>query len=138
MWLAGELYTRRADLVLFVNGIPLVLMEFKGANLACVLPSSTTCATTVRQCRSSSRHAFVGLSDGSEAKMGATFAPWEHFGDWQKIDASGARGRVGLEILIRGTCHPDRLLDLVENFVAYTEVPGGVVKAVAGITSSSA
>ena len=132
VWLAGELYTRRADLVLFVNGIPLVLMEFKGANRsvrAAFVDNLRDYRTTVPQLFWP--NAFVVLSNGSEAKMGATFAPWEHFGDWQKIDASGARGRVGLETLIRGTCRPDRLLDLVENFVAYTEVPGGVVKAVA-------
>ena len=60
-----------------------------------------------------------------------TFAPWEQFGEWKRIDAEGTRGRVELETAIRGTCEPSRLLDLVESFVAYTERPGGLVKSVA-------
>lgn len=132
VWLAGDLYLRRADLVLFVNGIPLVLMEFKGANRsvrAAFHDNLRDYRSTVPQLFSP--NAFVVLSNGSEAKMGATFAPWEHFGEWKKIDISGAQGRVSLETLIRGACRQDQFLDLVENFIAYTELPGGLVKAVA-------
>ena len=71
------------------------------------------------------------LSNGSEAKVGSTYAPWEFFGDWKVIDADGTRGVVALETAIRGTCAHDRLLDLIENFVAYMERPGGLIKAVA-------
>jgi len=132
VWLAGDLYVRRADLVLFVNGIPLVLMEFKGANRKV----RSAYEDNLRDYRVAVPqlfwpNAFVVLSNGSEARMGSTFAPWEHFGEWKRIDEAGARGRVGLETLLRATCRKDRLLDLVENFVAYTERPGGLVKAVA-------
>ena len=68
---------------------------------------------------------FVILSNGSEAKVGATYAPWGFFGDWKIIDVDGNRGVVALETAIRGTCAHDRLLDLIENFVAYMERPGG-------------
>lgn len=132
VWLAGDLYVRRADLVLYVNGIPLVLMEFKGANRsvrAAFDDNLRDYRATVPQLFWP--NAFVVLSNGSQARIGATFAPWEHFGEWKKIDSSGTRGRVELETLIRGTCATDRLLDLVENFIAYTEAPGGLVKAVA-------
>src|SRR5439155_8537799 len=64
-------------------------------------------------------------------KVGATYAPWGHFGDWKVIDADGTRGLVALETAIRGTCAHNRLLDVVENFVAYLERPGGLVKSVA-------
>ena len=74
---------------------------------------------------------FVMLSNGSEAKIGSTYAPWEFFGDWKVIDADGTRGVVALETAIRGTCAQDRLLDLIENFVAYIERPGGLIKVVA-------
>ena len=129
VWLAGELYVRRADLVLFVNGIPLVLMEFKGANRsvrAAFDDNLRDYRTTVPQLFWP--NAFVVLSNGSQAKIGATFAPWEHFGEWKKIDSSGTRGRVELETLIQGTCATDRLLDLVENFIAYSEAPGSLVQ----------
>ena len=47
------------------------------------------------------------------------------------IDADGTRGVVALETAIRGTCAQDRLLDLIENFVAFIERPGGLIKVVA-------
>ena len=71
------------------------------------------------------------LSNGSEAKVGSTYAPWEFFGDWKVIDADGNRGVVALETAIRGTCAKYELLDLIENFVAYIERPGGLIKVVA-------
>jgi type I restriction enzyme R subunit len=74
---------------------------------------------------------FVICSNGSEAKVGSTYAPWEYFGDWKVIDNDGNRGVVALDTAIRGTCAQDRLLDMIENFVAYLERPGGLIKVVA-------
>src|SRR5262249_16948589 len=73
----------------------------------------------------------VICSNGSEARVGSTYASWEFFGDWKVIDADGSRGVVALESAIRGTCAHDRLLDLVENFIAFIERPGGLIKVVA-------
>ena len=63
--------------------------------------------------------------------MGSTFAPWGHFAEWKKINSEGEQGGVSLETALRGSCERHRLLDLVENFVAFTERPGGLVKAFA-------
>jgi type I restriction enzyme R subunit len=132
MWIAGDLHTRRVDLVLFVNGIPLVLAEFKepGRSVRAAFEENLTdYRDTIPQLFWP--NGFVILSNGSQARLGATFAPWEQFGEWKRIDAEGTRGRVELETAIRGTCGPRRLLDLVESFVAYTERPGGLVKSLA-------
>ena len=132
VWIAGDLYRRRADTVLFVNGIPLVLAEFKEPNRpvkAAFDENLTDYRDTIPQLFVP--NGFVICSNGSEAKVGSTYAPWEFFGDWKVIDADGTRGVVALETAIRGTCAHDRLLDLVENFVAYIERPGGLVKVVA-------
>jgi len=132
VWVAGALYRRRADTVLFVNGIPLVLLEFKEPNR----PIRTAYTENLTDYRDTIPQLFVPngfvlLSNGREAKVGATFAPWEFFGDWKVIDADGTRGVVALETAIRGTCSPHRLLDLIENFVAFIERPGGLIKTVA-------
>jgi type I restriction enzyme R subunit len=132
VWIAGELHRRRVDTVLFVNGIPLVLAEFKEINRpvkAAYDENLTDYRDTIPQLFWP--NGFVILSNGSEAKVGATYAPWDFFGDWKVIDAHGTRGLVALETAIRGTCAHDRLLDLLENFVAYIERPGGLIKAVA-------
>jgi type I restriction enzyme, R subunit len=132
VWIAGDLYVRRVDLVLFVNGIPLVVAEFKGAGRtvrAAYEENLRDYRVAVPQLFVP--NAFVILSNGSEARVGATFAPWEGFGEWKRIDSEGTRGRVSLETALRGTCEPARLLDYVESFVAYSERPGGLVKSVA-------
>ena len=132
VWIAGELHRRRADTILFVNGIPLVLAEFKEPNRpvkAAYDENLSDYYDTIPQLFWP--NGFIILSNGSEAKVGATYAPWGFFGDWKIIDADGTRGVVALETAIRGTCAHDRLLDLIENFVAYLERPGGLVKSFA-------
>jgi type I restriction enzyme R subunit len=132
VWVAGDLYRRRTDVVLFVNGIPLVLAEFKEPNR----PAKAAFDENVTDYRDTIPalfvpNGFVICSNGSEAKVGSTYAPWEFFGDWKVIDADGNRGVIALETAIRGTCAHDRLLDLVENFTAFIERPGGLIKVVA-------
>jgi type I restriction enzyme, R subunit len=132
VWVTGNLYTRRVDLLLFVNGVPLALMEFKEPGR----PVRAAYDENLRDYRDTIPQLFVALgfvilSNGSAARVGAPLAPWGQFGAWKRIDAAGTRGRVELETAIRGTCEPARLLDFVESFVAYSEQPGGLVKAVA-------
>lgn len=132
VWMKGQLHTRRPDAVLYVNGIPLVLLEFKGAAISVehgYHDNICDYRDTIPQLFWP--NGFIIISNGSEAKVGATYATWEFFGDWKVIDADGNRGVVALETAIRGTCAKETLLDLIENFVAYLERPGGLVKSVA-------
>ena len=132
VWFTGDLHRRRTDAVLFVNGIPLVLLEFKEPNK----PIRDAYDDNVSDYRDTIPalfvpNTFVLLSNGREAKVGATYAPWEFFTDWLVIDAQGTRGVIPLETALRGTCTPHVLLDMVENFVAYLERPGGLIKTLA-------
>jgi len=132
MWVKGKLHSRRLDVALFVNGIPLVLMEFKEPNQpvkAAYDDNLTDYRDTIPQLLVP--NCLVLLSNGSEAKVGSTFSPWEFFGDWKVIDAAGTRGGIALETALRGTCDPAILLDLFENFVAFMERPGGLIKNLA-------
>jgi len=131
-WIAGDMYKRRADVVLFVNGIPLVFIELKVSHKNV----RNAYDANLRDYRDTVPHlfwfnAFVILSNGADTLVGSTFAPWGHFAEWKKINSEGEQGVVSLETALRGTCDRHRLLDLVENFVAYTERPGGLVKAFA-------
>lgn len=131
-WLKGALHDRRPDAVLFVNGIPLVLLEFKGASISIehgYHDNITDYRDTIPQLFWP--NAFIIVSNGSSAKVGATYATWEYFGDWKLINAGGDRGIVALDTAIRGTCAKDYLLDIIENFVAYLERPGGLIKSLA-------
>ena len=131
-WIIGDMYKRRADVVLFVNGIPLVFIEFKASHKNV----RDAYDANLRDYRDTVPHlfwfnAFVVLSNGADTRVGSTFAPWANFAEWKKIDSEGEQGVVTLETALRGTCEPHRLLDLAENFVAFTERPGGLVKAFA-------
>ena len=131
-WVVGPLHTRRCDIVCFVNGIPFVLFELKASHKS--IEHAYT--KNLRDYRDTipqlfAPNALVILSNGSETKVGSTFAPWERFGEWKKIADEEEPGFVSLETAIRGLCDPARLLDLAENFVAYLERPGGLVKILA-------
>ncbi len=131
LWVTGDLYRRRADLIGFVNGIPLVFIELKASHKR--LEDAYT--KNLRDYRTTIPqifwfNAFIILSNGSEGRIGATTAPWEHFASWKKINDEGEEGVISLETLLRGTCEPGRLLDIVENFTVYEEATGGLVKKI--------
>jgi len=131
-WIAGELYTKRPDLVGFVNGIPLVLVELKkpGVNVAEAHSKNLSdYQDTIPQVFHF--NGFLLVSNGVDSKIGSLTAPWEHFSDWKKVEAEGEDPTISLETILHGTCEKSRLLDLVENFTRFSESKGAVNKIVA-------
>lgn len=131
-WVKGEMHRRRPDLIGFVNGIPLVLVELKKPSA----PLKSAYDDNLTDYRDTIPHvftpnAFVILSNGIDTKVGSTFAPWQFFNEWKRVEDEEEPGRVSLETVIRGTCAKGKLLDLVENFVVYEEETGGLVKKLA-------
>jgi type I restriction enzyme, R subunit len=131
-WIAGQYYRRRADLVGFVNGLPLVFVELKAShrNLQTAYDKNLT------DYRDTIPHvfwysAFIILSNGSESRIGSVTAQWEHFNEWKKINSEGETGVVSLETMIRGTCERTRLLDLVENFSFFSTEFGPLARVLA-------
>ena len=132
LWITGDMYTRRADLVGFVNGLPLVFIELKASHRR--LESAYTGNLT--DYKDTVPHLFwynalIILSNGSQSKVGSMSAGWEHFSDWKRVGSESEEGRISLETMLRGTCDPSRLLDLVENFTLFMEMPGGLIKLIA-------
>lgn len=131
-WVKGEMHRRRPDLIGFVNGIPLVLVELKKPSA----PVKSAYDANLTDYRDTVPHvftpnAFIILSNGIETKVGSTFAPWQFFNEWKRINDEGEQGVVSLETVIRGLCAPDRLLDVVENFIVFEEEKSGLVKKLA-------
>ena len=129
LWISGEIYNRRADLVGFVNGLPLVFLELKASHKRL----ENAFDNNLRDYKNSIPqlfwyNSFIILSNGSKSRIGSITSEWEHFGEWKKINKEGEEGIVSLETIIRGTCEPTRLLDLVENFILYQEATGGLNK----------
>ncbi len=132
LWVSGDIYKRRADLVGFVNGIPLVLVELKAQHKRL----EDAYQNNLRDYRSTipqlfQYNAFIILSNGSQSRIGSMTAAWEHFAEWKRVNSEGEAGIVSLETMIRGTCQPARLLDLVENFTVFSEGQGALVKLLA-------
>ena len=131
-WVSGEIYKRRADLVGFVNGLPLLFVELKkshGRLEHAFKHNLKDYKNTIP--RIFWYNAFIILSNGSQAKVGSVTAGCEHFSDWKRINSEGEQGVISLETVIRGTCEKSRFLDLVENFTVFDESKGGLVKVTA-------
>jgi len=131
-WVTGEMYTRRADLVGFVNGIPLMFIELKAAHRRL----ETAFTGNLRDYKDTIPHLFwsnglIILSNGSQSRVGSVTAGWEHFAEWKKVGSEDEKGHVSLETMLRGVCDPVRFLDLVENFTIFQEVTGGLIKLTA-------
>lgn len=118
---------RRPDIVLFVNGLPLAVIELKNAadSTADIVSAFNQIQTYKKQISSLFRFNELNIiSDGLEAHMGTITSPFERFMPWKTIDGEKEAGRVPmLEVLLRGVCNKERLLDLVRSFVAFEHDP---------------
>jgi type I restriction enzyme R subunit len=131
-WISGDYGRKRADLMGFVNGIPLVFIELKAShrNLENAYNGNLSdYRDTIPQLFW--YNAVIILSNGSKSKIGSMTAGWEHFAEWKKINDEGEEGVVSLETMIRGVCEKSRLIDVVENFAIFSEAKGEVAKLVA-------
>ncbi|QYG95314.1 type I restriction endonuclease subunit R [Iamia sp. SCSIO 61187] len=140
-WLAVNQFTvvgsktRRPDVVVFVNGLPLGLIELKnpGAEHATVKGAWNQLQTYRTDIPSIfTPNAVCVVSDGMGAMMGSFCAGWEHYAPWKTVDGREVvTDRPPLEVLIRGVFEPARFLDLVRSFVVFSDEPSGLVKRVA-------
>ena len=131
-WITGEMHTRRADLVGFINGLPLLFIELKASHRRL----ESAYRNNLRDYKDTVPQLFwpnalIILSNGSQSRIGSITAGWEHFAEWKKIGSEDEAGRVSLETMLRGVCDPVRFLDLVENFSLYQEATGGLIKLTA-------
>ncbi len=132
LWVAGELYTRRTDLVGFVNGLPLLFIELKASHRAL----RDAYRKNLRDYKDTIPHLFhynglIVLSNGRDTRVGSLTAGWEHFSEWKRIESEEEEGVISLERALRGVAEPVRFLDLIEHFVLFQDVQGGVIKIVA-------
>jgi type I restriction enzyme R subunit len=125
-------YNRRADLVCFVNGLPLVFIELKAVyrNIRAGYDGNLS------DYRDTIPHAFyhnafLVVSNGDRARYGSITAGWDHFSEWKRQDEKD-KGQLEARVLLDGMLAKDRLLDLVENFVLFdNSKAGGTRKIVA-------
>ena len=136
----GELYLRRPDIIGFVNGIPLVFLELKSThrdlrhafddNLKDYKDTIPNLFNT---------NAFIILSNGLKSKIGTITSPFKFFNEWKRVsegkspdvDLVNKDPDIDLVNMIKGTCSKDHLIDLLENFIAYEDSGGEIIKILA-------
>ncbi len=131
-------HTRRPDVVLFVNGLPLAVIELKNP-----ADETATIRTAFQQLQTyqaeipalfACNEALV-ISDGVAARIGALGAGWEWFKPWRTIggEALAPAFMPELHVLIKGVFERRRFLDLVRHFIVFEDAGGGALaKKVAG------
>jgi type I restriction enzyme, R subunit len=125
---------RRPDVLLFVNGIPLGQVELK--NPADEKATAEAAAVQVAHYAETIPPLYrfveiIGVSDLIEARVGTVSTPAEHFAEWKAMDSEEAEGRSQLEVMLRGAFAPERLLDLIHNFVLFEHDAGRTTKVLA-------
>ena len=127
-------YNRRADLVCFVNGLPLVFIELKAVyrNIRAGFDDNLTDYLSEHSISHAFHHnAFLVVSNGDQARYGSITSKWEHFVEWKR-NAEKDKARLDAEALLDGMLAKERLLDLVENFLLFDDSrAGGARKIVA-------
>jgi type I restriction enzyme R subunit len=127
-------YNRRADLICFVNGLPLVFFELKAVyrNIRAGFDENLTDYLNEHSIAHAFHHnAFLVVSNGDKARYGSITSRWEHFTEWKR-NTEKDKARVDAEALLDGMLAKDRLLDLLENFILFDDSrAGGTRKIVA-------
>ncbi|WP_198322655.1 MULTISPECIES: type I restriction endonuclease subunit R [Methylococcus] len=143
-WLAVRQFTvingqnnRRPDVVVFVNGLPLAVIELKapgsaGAHLAGAFNQLQTYKQQIPALFAT--NALLITSDGISARVGSLSADLERFMPWRTTDGKeiAPKGAPELPTLIEGVFEQRRLLDLLRDFTVFAETGAGLVKIIAG------
>lgn len=130
LWIKSDKGFRRTDVLLYINGIPLVFIELKNSNVRLKNAFDDNIADYRRDIpQLFLANALCVISNGIETKVGSITAEWEHFFVWlrahdekEKINREQiSRDATSLEGLIAGLFAPEQLLDYIENFILYHE-----------------
>jgi len=130
-------YNRRPDIVIFVNGLPLALIELKNAadENADIWSAFNQIQTYKSQIPSMFVHnAVCVISDGVQARLGTVSADRERFMPWRTVEGEmlAPSSLAQLEVLLRGVFDKRRFLQLVRHFIVFEDDGASVIKKIAG------
>lgn len=128
MWIKGEIYYRRPDLIIFINGLPIVFIELKNSDIKVKNAYDKNLTDYLRDIPQLFYfNQICVLSNGLETRLGSFKSDYEHFFEWlkinderenpdrQKIKSDG----VSLLYLAKGLLKKENLLDYIENFILF-------------------
>lgn len=118
---------RRPDVLLFVNGIPVCIIELKNptkANATVRDAHRQICTRYMRDIPSLLRYCAIAvISDGAKNALGTPFTPFEFFYEWKKVDNEdrAGQGLDTLKTLVKGALSPTRLLEVLRDYVYFPD-----------------
>jgi len=128
-WITGEMYTRRPDVAVFVNGIPLMLLELKASHKNLL----DAYKDNIRDYKDTIPKLFwynmgIIISNGIENKFGSLTSPFEFFNEWKKAENEKEEAKTDLATMLGGVCDKGRMMDIFENYVLFDESRGETKK----------
>lgn len=124
-WTVVEYSTKRIDVILFINGLPLVVIELKSPTR-----EETDASAAYRQLRNYMHeipslfvyNAICVMSDMTVSKAGTITSDEERFMEWKTIDGNYTNTQyVSFEVFFEGMFEKNRLLDVIQNFICFNE-----------------
>ncbi len=131
LWIKGDLYRRRADIIGFVNGLPLLFIECKNIHRdlkAAYNGNYSDYRDTISHIFH--HNAIVMFGNGEKAKLGAITSEWDHFHEWKRLSEEEP-GVVDMETLLKGVCNKRDFMDIIENFILFDDTSGETKKILA-------
>ena len=131
LWVRGDLYRRRPDIIGYVNGLPLLFIECKNIHTNL----KTAFEKNYSDYRDTIPHIFhhnaiVMFGNGEKAKIGSITSKWGHFHEWKRLQEEDS-GVVDMETLLKGVCDRRNFMDLLENFIVFDDSSGEIRKILA-------
>ena len=125
--IAQKEYTKRPDIILFVNGLPLVVIELKNpasetADIVSAFDQFETYKATISNLFT--YNAFLIISDGLEARAGTVTSDFSRFMTWKTADGKTEESpTIGqLQTLIKGMLNKEVLLELIKHFIVFQDI----------------
>lgn len=131
-----EYKEKRPDVVVFINGIPLIVFELKNA-----INEDTTIENAYNQIKNYQEdiktlfyyNAFSVISDGINARIGTITADFNRFMTWKSKNGEKPEDNINqIDVLLNGVFRKDRLIDIISNFILFQNKEKGRIKILAG------
>lgn len=136
MWILGDNGYRRPDLIIFINGLPLVFVELKNSNIPVKNAFDVNLQNYLRDIPQLFYfNQICVLSNGIETRLGSFSASYHFFFEWLKVEDENEsvdrkqikQNAISLEYFINGLCKPANLIDYIENFILFNQKSSKII-----------
>jgi len=119
LWVQGQIYRRRPDIIGFVNGLPLLFIELKKHHKNLHVAFENNLSDYLDTIQHLFYHnAFIILANGLHGRIGSLTSQYAHYGEWKRL-AEKDPGKVDFQTMLLGVCRKANFMDIFENFILF-------------------